>query len=164
MGQPGEIDSVASLDSDMARKNLSGYWRLGMEGLPNYPMTSVQPCLWKWQDVHDSLVRAGEVINLENSERRVVRLVNPGLDRKHAFEIVGHEQMLLVRTESQALRINESIIRQKQLQAVAVAIELVDARRDAVRCEDITIRIQHQITQPMRLRLGRQQIFPDQLL
>jgi gentisate 1,2-dioxygenase len=85
MGQPGEIDSVASLDSDMARKNLSGYWRLGMEGLPNYPMTSVQPCLWKWQDVHDSLVRAGEVINLENSERRVVRLVNPGLDRKHAF-------------------------------------------------------------------------------
>lgn len=78
-------DSVARLDRDMAEKSLSGYWRLGMEGLPSYPMTAVQPHLWKWTDVHGSLVRAGEVISLENSERRVVRLVNPGLDQKHAF-------------------------------------------------------------------------------
>ena len=85
MNQPARKDSVEQLDSDMAGKNLSGYWRLGMEGLPDHPVTAVQPCLWKWQDVYDSLVRAGEVISLENSERRVVRLVNPGLDRKHAF-------------------------------------------------------------------------------
>ena len=85
MNQPARQDSIEQLDQDMAGKNLSGYWRLGMEGLPDYPVTSVQPCLWKWQDIYDSLVRAGEVISLENSERRVVRLVNPGLDRKHAF-------------------------------------------------------------------------------
>jgi gentisate 1,2-dioxygenase len=30
-------------------------------------------------------VRAGEVISLENSERRVVRLVNPGLNQQQAF-------------------------------------------------------------------------------
>lgn len=85
MKQPAHQDSVEQLDSDMAGKNLSGYWRLGMEKLPDYPVTSVQPCLWQWRDIYDSLVRAGEVISLENSERRVVRLVNPGLDRKHAF-------------------------------------------------------------------------------
>jgi gentisate 1,2-dioxygenase len=85
MTQVSRADSVALLDRDMASKNLSGYWRLGMEGLPPHPMTSVEPCLWKWADVHDSLVRAGEVVSLENSERRVVRLVNPGLDRQHAF-------------------------------------------------------------------------------
>lgn len=85
MNEPARTDSVEQLDQDMAGKNLSGYWRLGMEGLPDYPVTSVQPCLWQWQDIYDSLVRAGEVISLENSERRVVRLVNPGLDRKHAF-------------------------------------------------------------------------------
>jgi gentisate 1,2-dioxygenase len=78
-------DSVALLDQGMAEKNLSGYWSLGMEGLPPEPMTSVEPCLWKWRDVHESLVCAGEVISLENSERRVVRLVNPGLDRRHGF-------------------------------------------------------------------------------
>jgi gentisate 1,2-dioxygenase len=76
---------IALLDRDMAAKNLSGYWRLGMEGLPPHPMTSVEPCLWKWTDVLESLVRAGDVINLEDSERRVVRLVNPGLNRQHAF-------------------------------------------------------------------------------
>jgi gentisate 1,2-dioxygenase len=85
MTQTARSDSVEKLDRDMAGKNLSGYWRLGMEGLPPHPMTSVEPCLWKWADVYQSLVRAGEVISLENSERRVVRLVNPGLDQKHAF-------------------------------------------------------------------------------
>ena len=85
MDQPAQKDSIALLDHDMAGKNLSGYWRLGMEGLPNHPLTTVQPCLWKWQDVYDSLIRAGDVISLENSERRVVRLVNPGLDQRHAF-------------------------------------------------------------------------------
>jgi gentisate 1,2-dioxygenase len=85
MNQVARRDSVALLDRDMAAKNLSGYWRLGMEGLPPHPVTSVEPCLWKWADVYDSLLRAGEVISLENSERRVVRLVNPGLNRHQAF-------------------------------------------------------------------------------
>lgn len=85
MHSPKSDDSIELLDRDMAANNLSGYWRLGMEGLPSYPMTAVQPCLWKWADVRESLLRAGEVINLEQSERRVVRLVNPGLDREHAF-------------------------------------------------------------------------------
>ena len=79
------LDNLTLLDRDMAGKNLSGYWRLGMEGLPPQPMTSVEPCLWKWADVHESLLRAGEVISLENSERRVVRLVNPGLNLQQAF-------------------------------------------------------------------------------
>lgn len=51
-----------------------------MEGLPPHPVTAVEPCLWKWADVSESLLRAGEVISLEQSERRVVRLVNPGLN------------------------------------------------------------------------------------
>ena len=85
MNPSARIDSVALLDRDMAGKNLSGYWRLGMEGLPQQPMTSVEPCLWKWPDVYGSLLRAGELISLENSERRVVRLVNPGLKQQLAF-------------------------------------------------------------------------------
>jgi gentisate 1,2-dioxygenase len=75
-------DSLAELDRDMATKNLQGYWSLGMEGLPPYPMTAVEPCLWKWADVYESLLRAGEAITLEQSERRVVRLVNPGLQQR----------------------------------------------------------------------------------
>lgn len=82
MKQP---DSIGELDQDMAGKNLSGYWSLGMENLPSEAMTPVQPCLWNWADVYGSLVRAGEVISLEQSERRVVRLVNPGLEKNRGF-------------------------------------------------------------------------------
>ncbi|MGH7930663.1 MAG: cupin domain-containing protein, partial [Candidatus Binatia bacterium] len=82
MNQAGRSDSLALLDRDMAEKNLQGYWSLGMEGLPPYPTTAVEPCLWKWADVHESLLRAGEAITLEQSERRVVRLVNPGLKQR----------------------------------------------------------------------------------
>jgi gentisate 1,2-dioxygenase len=82
MKQAARSDSVTLLDRDMAEKNLSGYWTLGMEGLPAEPMTSVEPFLWKWADVHESLLRAGEVISLEDSERRVVRLVNPALHQR----------------------------------------------------------------------------------
>src|SRR5437762_11282966 len=85
MTQAARTDSVALLDRYMAGKKRSGYWRLGIEGLPPHPMTSVEPCLWRWADVRESLVRAGEVISLENSERRVVRLVNPGLNQQQAF-------------------------------------------------------------------------------
>jgi Gentisate 1,2-dioxygenase len=56
-----------------------------MEVLRPHLITAVEPCLWKWTDVYDSLVRAGEVISLESSERRVVRLVNPGLNPQQAF-------------------------------------------------------------------------------
>jgi gentisate 1,2-dioxygenase len=82
MNRPARSHSLTQLDSDMAEKNLQGYWSLGMEGLPPYPTTAVEPSLWKWADVHESLVRAGEAVSLEQSERRVVRLVNPGLRQR----------------------------------------------------------------------------------
>jgi gentisate 1,2-dioxygenase len=72
-------DAVELLDRDMARKNLEGFWRLGFESYLPHPKTTVQPYLWKWADIYESLHRAGDVISLEESARRVVRLVNPGL-------------------------------------------------------------------------------------
>ena len=49
-------DSVQQLNRDMAAKGLEGHWNLGLEDLPPYPVTSIQPYLWRWADVnaHDS--------------------------------------------------------------------------------------------------------------
>lgn len=77
------LDSVEQLNRDMAEKSLEGHWNLGLEDLPPYPVTSVQPYLWRWADVHESLLRAGEVVSLEDAERRTVRLLNPGLPGGH---------------------------------------------------------------------------------
>ncbi len=68
MKQANVSGSVELLDRDLAGKNLQGHWRLGLESNPPYPVTSVQPCLWKWADVHESFVRAAEVVSLEHVE------------------------------------------------------------------------------------------------
>lgn len=82
--KPGVNDTVELLDRDMAEKNLEGHWRLGLERYPAYPQTIIQPCLWKWEDIHKSLLRAGEVVGLDQAERRTVRLINPALKDRHA--------------------------------------------------------------------------------
>jgi gentisate 1,2-dioxygenase len=77
-------DSVETLNRDMAEKNLGGHWQLGLESYAAYPETTVQPYLWKWKDLYESLMRAGEVVNLEQAERRTVRLLNPALRDRQA--------------------------------------------------------------------------------
>jgi gentisate 1,2-dioxygenase len=84
MKQPGATDSVESLNQDMAKKNLGGHWQLGLESYLSYPQTNVQACLWKWKDVYESLMRAGEVVSVEQAERRTVRLLNPALRDRQA--------------------------------------------------------------------------------
>jgi gentisate 1,2-dioxygenase len=84
MKQATVTDSVELLNRDMSEKNLGGHWQLGLESYLPYPETTVQPCLWKWKDVHESLMRAGEVVSIEQAERRTVRLLNPALKDRQA--------------------------------------------------------------------------------
>ena len=83
MKQERIVDSIEQLNHDMTEKSLEGHWSLGLEDLPPYPVTSVRPHLWRWEDVHESLIRAGEVVNLDEAERRTVRLLNPGIPGGH---------------------------------------------------------------------------------
>src|SRR5206468_10058602 len=41
-------------------------------------------CLWKWKDVYESLMRAGEVVGMDQAERRTIRLLNPALKERQA--------------------------------------------------------------------------------
>jgi gentisate 1,2-dioxygenase len=84
MKPPAVADSVEILNRDMAEKNLGGHWQLGLESYLAHPKTTVQPYLWKWADVHESLMRAGEVVSMEDAERRTVRLLNPALRERQA--------------------------------------------------------------------------------
>jgi gentisate 1,2-dioxygenase len=84
MKHPVVGDSVENLNRDMAEKNLGGHWQLGLESYAPYPETTVQPYLWKWKGVYESLMRAGEVVSMEEAERRTVRLLNPALRDRQA--------------------------------------------------------------------------------
>lgn len=70
---------LKDLDSELDSKYMEGFWsavRVG--GLPE-PKPSSQPHVWKWNDIYNGLLRAGELVGLDKSERRTVKLINPGL-------------------------------------------------------------------------------------
>jgi gentisate 1,2-dioxygenase len=78
MEQPKEIQE---LNDTLRPRWLSGLWNVDHAERPSDPKTRVKPHLWKWDDVYDSLLRAKDKISVASGsvERRVIRLVNPGL-------------------------------------------------------------------------------------
>jgi gentisate 1,2-dioxygenase len=78
MELPKEIQEL----NDILRPRwVSGLWNLDHAERPSDPKTSVKPHLWKWHDIYDSLLQARDRISVARGsvERRVIRLVNPGL-------------------------------------------------------------------------------------
>lgn len=91
---PAGLDLLArkELDGLLDRRGLSGLWNVKGEDRAAAPKTTVKPWLWKWPDVYDSLLRARDVIGIESgvSERRYIRLVNPGLAER---KITAHNML-----------------------------------------------------------------------
>jgi gentisate 1,2-dioxygenase len=85
--------TIAEFDRDLAQKWMSGIWRLPRGERPKDPKTTVQPHLWKWADIYDGLLNAREKIGIQqgNVERRVIRLVNPGLEKS---EMTTHTMLM----------------------------------------------------------------------
>ena len=64
--------------AEMEAARLEGLWRANTQ-TPE-PRTAVQPHVWRWEEVRQLLVCAGELITVDRDrERRVLELVNPGL-------------------------------------------------------------------------------------
>jgi gentisate 1,2-dioxygenase len=87
---PREIEEL----NDVLRNRwLSGIWNIDPADRQSDPKTRVTPHLWKWRDIHDSLLQAREKISVaaDSVERRVIRLVNPGLA---ATEMTSHTMLL----------------------------------------------------------------------
>ncbi len=67
------------LGKQLARLSLAGLWQ------PPTKRLSLEPHVWRWDDVQPCLMEAGEVIGLgEDAERRVVKLVSPALHEQRA--------------------------------------------------------------------------------
>lgn len=90
---------VEDLDRELAAKNLAGFWSGNITGFDENiePKSRVLPYLWKWSDIYDGLMKAREVVSLEMSERRTVRLVNPGLPETGFATQTIHISVQLVR-------------------------------------------------------------------
>src|SRR5215470_10235874 len=72
---------IEELNNLLRGRWVSGLWNLDHAERQSDPKTRVKPHLWKWQEVYDSLLQAREKISVARGsvERRVIRLVNPGM-------------------------------------------------------------------------------------
>ena len=64
----------------LAARDLKALWSIQTMLMPNVPLPSTQPWLWKWDTIYPLAKRAGEIITVERGgDRRVLALANPGL-------------------------------------------------------------------------------------
>jgi gentisate 1,2-dioxygenase len=72
------MKDLKQFNAELKQKNLAGYWETAEGEIYREPASSFEPCLWRWNDIHDAIVQAGEVVGLEMVSRRVIRLCSPG--------------------------------------------------------------------------------------
>ncbi len=92
--------NLEDLNKDLATKQLAGFWAsniTGNEGEVLEPKTTVVPYLWKWNDIYNGLMEAGELVSLEQSERRTIRLLNPGVPGVTGATNTVHTSVQLVK-------------------------------------------------------------------
>ena len=64
----------------LAARDLQPLWKIAKQLMPDVPLPTTQPWLWKWEDILPLAKRAGEIITLERGgDRRVLAFANPGL-------------------------------------------------------------------------------------
>jgi gentisate 1,2-dioxygenase len=84
---------IEELNDLLRGRWVSGLWNLDHAERQSDPKTKVKPHLWKWQAIYDSLLQAREKISVASGsvERRVIRLVNPGMPET---EMTSHTMLL----------------------------------------------------------------------
>jgi gentisate 1,2-dioxygenase len=84
---------IQDLNDLLRGRWVSGLWNLDQAERQSDPRTRVKPHLWKWHEIYDSLLQAREKISVASGsvERRVIRLVNPGMAET---EMTSHTMLL----------------------------------------------------------------------
>src|SRR5882757_365093 len=104
--------AIEQFDLELAELSIEGYWNtIGVS--PPEPKPRADAHLWRWQDIHDNLFKASEIVNLEDgAERRSLRLVTPGLPWRSTTETIQSSvQMVLPGEVARAHRHSAAALR-----------------------------------------------------
>jgi gentisate 1,2-dioxygenase len=71
------VSTLEELNRELEEKHLFGFWTAGHRPEVYEPQASYPPCLWRWQDVYQSLMKAGEVLTLDQTARRFIGFHTP---------------------------------------------------------------------------------------
>src|SRR5215471_13741396 len=72
-------------------------WKFLGQALTPEPKSQTRPHLWRWQELRPQLLRSGELVSAAEAERRVLMLLNPGLEGRIAttHTLYGGLQLIL---------------------------------------------------------------------
>ncbi len=86
-----EISNVQATEAELqayydglGAYNVAPLWTVLGDIQAREPASKVTPYVWRWSDVRPLVMRAAELVGTEQAERRVLRLMNPGLGGRTA--------------------------------------------------------------------------------
>jgi gentisate 1,2-dioxygenase len=77
MTKPQEVEQYLS---GLSQYNVGPLWKFLRQALTPEPKSQAKPFLWRWKELRPQLLRAGELVSAAEAERRVLMLLNPGLE------------------------------------------------------------------------------------
>src|SRR6186997_808868 len=72
-------EALKAFEEELQSKNFKGYWQNTQGDVYREPVPSFAPCFWKGEDLFAAMEKAGEVVGLDVSFRRVIQMWNPSL-------------------------------------------------------------------------------------
>jgi gentisate 1,2-dioxygenase len=87
-------EALKAFEEELQSKNFKGYWQNVQGDTYREPVPSFEPCLWKGKDLFAAMEKAGEVVGLDVSFRRVIQLWNPSLKNGTSRTLVLNLQLL----------------------------------------------------------------------
>lgn len=77
-------EQLEAFYQELARYSSGPLWAVLGEALTPEPRTAVKPHLWRWAEMRPLALRAAALVDTEMAERRVLMLLNPGLEGRSA--------------------------------------------------------------------------------
>ena len=71
------MSALDEFNRELADKHLLGFWNAGNIAETYEPKASYEPCIWRWSDVCGGLMKAGELLTLEQTARRFIGFHTP---------------------------------------------------------------------------------------
>ena len=85
---------LKQFEAELESKNFKGYWQNIQGDAARQPVASFDACHWKGKDLFAAMEKAGDVVGLDVSFRRVIQLWNPALKNGTSRTLVLNLQLL----------------------------------------------------------------------
>jgi gentisate 1,2-dioxygenase len=85
---------LKQFEEELQSKNFKGYWQNIQGDSARQPVASFDACHWKGKDLFAAMEKAGDVVGLDVSFRRVIQLWNPALKNGTSRTLVLNLQLL----------------------------------------------------------------------